>query len=195
MPDLTAPDVSAPDVSAPDVSAPDVSAPDVSAPDVSAPDPTAGGRMLVDAVTRQVVSRHPVDGREARSRDRMLVALGRLGDPLDRDADPTHVTGSALVCGPKGLLLLRHKRLDILVQPGGHLERGETPWEAARREGEEETGLTLRLVGDPGTARSGAVAPTSRAPRRARRRSRTRTSRPALRPRSGGRRRSGAPGG
>jgi 8-oxo-dGTP pyrophosphatase MutT (NUDIX family) len=69
------------------------------------------------------------------------VALGRLPRPFDREADPTHVTGSAVVVGPAGVLLHRHKRLGMWLQPGGHLEPGETPWEAARREAEEETGL------------------------------------------------------
>jgi 8-oxo-dGTP pyrophosphatase MutT (NUDIX family) len=77
----------------------------------------------------------------------MLVALARLERPFDSSSDPTHVTGSALICGSRGIVLLRHKRLGILVQPGGHLEPGESPWEAALREAVEETGLALRLAG------------------------------------------------
>ena len=96
---------------------------------------------LVAEVRAAVASLRPVDGREVRSRQRLLVALGRLPHPFDRQADPTHVTGSALVVGRPGVLLLHHKRIQIWVQPGGHLEAGETPWEAARRESEEETGL------------------------------------------------------
>jgi 8-oxo-dGTP pyrophosphatase MutT (NUDIX family) len=41
------------------------------------------------------------------------------------------------------VILHRHKRLSLWLQPGGHLEPGETPWAAAKREGEEETGLPL----------------------------------------------------
>jgi 8-oxo-dGTP pyrophosphatase MutT (NUDIX family) len=39
--------------------------------------------------------------------------------------------------------LHRHKRLGLWLQPGGHLEPEETPWDAAAREAEEETGLQL----------------------------------------------------
>ncbi|HMC41280.1 MAG TPA: NUDIX domain-containing protein, partial [Acidimicrobiales bacterium] len=104
---------------------------------------------LLAEVGRSVAARRPVDGREARSRHRFLVALGRLPAPFDRDADPTHVTGSAVVLGPDGILLHRHKRLGLWLQPGGHLEAGETPWAAARREAEEETGLTFRAWPGP----------------------------------------------
>jgi 8-oxo-dGTP pyrophosphatase MutT (NUDIX family) len=90
-----------------------------------------------------LINRLPVDGREERSRERTLVALGRLPHPFDQEADPTHVTGSAIVFGPRGVLLHRHKRLGLWLQPGGHLEPGESPWDAAMREAGEETGLDL----------------------------------------------------
>lgn len=94
-------------------------------------------------VAAAVAGHRPVDGREARARHRILVALDRLARPFDTEADPTHVTGSAVVVGPGGVLLHLHKRLGLWLQPGGHLEPGESPWEAARREAGEETGLVF----------------------------------------------------
>ena len=86
---------------------------------------------------------HPVDDREAGSVVAFLDALDRLPRPFDQDADPTHVTSSAIVIGPSGVVLLKHKRLGIWVQPGGHLEPGEELADGARREAAEETGLVL----------------------------------------------------
>jgi 8-oxo-dGTP pyrophosphatase MutT (NUDIX family) len=89
----------------------------------------------------------PVDDRETASIQRFLTAYDRLADPFDQDLDPVHVTGSGIVVGDRGVLLLKHKRLGIWLQPGGHVDPGETPWEAARRETEEETGLAARWRG------------------------------------------------
>jgi 8-oxo-dGTP pyrophosphatase MutT (NUDIX family) len=92
-------------------------------------------------VRRSVVERAPIDQAERDSIDRFLVEFDRLVDPLDQSLDPVHVTGSAIVVGPRGVVLLRHKRLGFWLQPGGHIDQGETPWEAALREAHEETGL------------------------------------------------------
>ncbi len=105
---------------------------------------------LLDVVEGQVGNRDPLDEREARSKRDVLAALSTLSAPFDRRADPTHVTGSGVVVGDRGVLLHLHRRLGIWVQPGGHLEMAETPWDAARRETAEETGLDVNLVGaDP----------------------------------------------
>jgi 8-oxo-dGTP pyrophosphatase MutT (NUDIX family) len=71
------------------------------------------------------------------------VARDTLDSPLDQRAGPEHVTGSAVVVGPRGTVLHMHKRLHRWLQPGGHLHPGEAPWEAALRESQEETGLVL----------------------------------------------------
>lgn len=88
-----------------------------------------------------VASRTPVDEREAQSIVRFLAELDRLERPFDEHADPVHVTGSAVVIGPRGVLLHLHKRLGLWLQPGGHIHDGETPEDAALREVQEETGF------------------------------------------------------
>ncbi|TDT17588.1 ADP-ribose pyrophosphatase YjhB (NUDIX family) [Ilumatobacter fluminis] len=105
---------------------------------------------LLELVRRTVTERDPIDDDEARSIERTLSEFDRLNDPLDQELDPVHVTGSAIVVGPRGVLLLKHKRLGLWLQPGGHIDPGESPWEAALREAEEETGLAVSFtdVGD-----------------------------------------------
>lgn len=73
----------------------------------------------------------------------MLDELERLAHPFDEDQDPTHVTASAIIVGRRGVVLHRHRRLHRWMQPGGHIDPGETPAEAALRESVEETGLVL----------------------------------------------------
>jgi len=84
----------------------------------------------------------PVDERERASVADFRAALPGLTRPFDQDSDLTHVTSSAIVVGPAGVLLLRHRRLGIWVQPGGHLEPGEDLAAGALREAAEETGLS-----------------------------------------------------
>ena len=114
---------------------------------------------LRTVVRAALVARTPVDERERTSIGRFLSELERLERPFDEDADPVHVTGSAIVLGPRGVLLLRHRRLGIWLQPGGHLDAGETPWDAALREAGEETGLAVRFAGAPLDAVAGDGVP------------------------------------
>jgi len=94
--------------------------------------------------TRRLLAAHaPIDGREAESLARIVAELDRLRAPFDEDVDLTHVTGSAVVVGRRGVLLLVHRRLGFWMQPGGHVESGETPWDAAAREAREETGVLV----------------------------------------------------
>lgn len=41
------------------------------------------------------------------------------------------------------LLLHMHKKLHVLLQPGGHVELGENPWQAIEHELREESGYTF----------------------------------------------------
>jgi 8-oxo-dGTP pyrophosphatase MutT (NUDIX family) len=97
----------------------------------------------VAALYAAVEAHRPADAREEHAREEMLTGLASLGHPFDRHADVTHVTASAVVVGPRGVLLHRHRRLHRWLQPGGHLDPDEATADAARREGVEETGLPL----------------------------------------------------
>jgi 8-oxo-dGTP pyrophosphatase MutT (NUDIX family) len=91
---------------------------------------------------RALVEGHePASAREVASRERFLAELDALDDPCDEHGGPTHVTASAIVVGRRGTVLHLHKRLGIWMQPGGHIDHGETPDMAARREATEELGL------------------------------------------------------
>ena len=48
------------------------------------------------------------------------------------------------------VLLLYHAKLGLWLPPGGHVEHGELPDDAAVREVLEETGVRCRLVGEYG---------------------------------------------
>ena len=99
-------------------------------------DPEVIGRLR-QTIARQV----PVDARHAAAVTQFLAALDTLADPLNQHVDSTHVTASAVVVGARGTVLHRHKRLGLWLQPGGHIDAGETPEDAVLREVHEETGL------------------------------------------------------
>lgn len=101
----------------------------------------ASGRAdLVHALRRH----EPADAAEARDRERFLEFVGRHPDPFDRRIVEGHLTGSAVVMSGDGqrVLLVRHRKLQRWLQPGGHAEPGEGSGEqVALREAREEAGL------------------------------------------------------
>ncbi|MEI6266544.1 MAG: NUDIX domain-containing protein [bacterium] len=60
-----------------------------------------------------------------------------------------HFTASALVFNSAGhILLLKHKKLGVWLDPGGHIESDETPDDAIVREVKEETGLDVEIISE-----------------------------------------------
>lgn len=86
--------------------------------------------------------------------ERLLALLQQPGDVFARGhLDPGHFTASAFVLCPDAtrLLMIRHPKLGRWLQPGGHIEAGDLGClEAARREAEEETGVTGLQLLQPG---------------------------------------------
>jgi 8-oxo-dGTP pyrophosphatase MutT (NUDIX family) len=67
-------------------------------------------------------------------------------DPFSRSNLIGHITASGLVIDFDKVLLIRHPYLGLWIQPGGHIDDGETPESAAIRETQEETGVLCELV-------------------------------------------------
>jgi 8-oxo-dGTP pyrophosphatase MutT (NUDIX family) len=59
-----------------------------------------------------------------------------------------HFVATGYVVYRERTLLLLHKKLGLWLPPGGHIDEGELPEEAALREVREETGLDVEIVGD-----------------------------------------------
>lgn len=60
--------------------------------------------------------------------------------------DEKHFTGSAILITqeiPRKVLLVHHKKHNVWIQPGGHLEIYENPVEGTIREVKEETGIDI----------------------------------------------------
>jgi 8-oxo-dGTP diphosphatase len=57
-------------------------------------------------------------------------------------------TASAIVVHNKKVLLIHHKKLNLWMCPGGHVEPSEDPVEAVVREVLEETGHSVSVIGE-----------------------------------------------
>jgi len=100
----------------------------------------------VAALAAEFVAHVPIDDEETLAIAHLRRLLSSDEDPFARATLPAHVTASAVVLDPRHrvVLLHLHRRLDRWLQPGGHIEPGERPEDAAVRETLEETGVVAR---------------------------------------------------
>jgi 8-oxo-dGTP pyrophosphatase MutT (NUDIX family) len=101
--------------------------------------------MLVAALASLEAADHAEDA----DRNATVELLESVPRPFDEGAQLEHVTASGFVLSSLGVVLHRHRHLGIWVQPGGHVEPGEQPAVAARREVLEETGLAATHLEPP----------------------------------------------
>lgn len=106
--------------------------------------------MTRGEVQQLLLARDPADEKEEADRRAMLAFLDGLPAPFSREQEGAHFTASALVIGEQGrTALVHHRKLDIWVQPGGHLDPGDASiGAAALREVREELGLDGTLVSE-----------------------------------------------
>lgn len=57
-----------------------------------------------------------------------------------------HFTASGIIIDEEKVLLVHHKKLDVWLYPGGHIEENENPDETLLREVKEETGLEVEII-------------------------------------------------
>ena len=109
------------------------------------------GPTLREQVSMALETHKSSDERERGFVERMKSLARGVEDPFSRASfEPGHFTASAFVLSPCGgrLLLILHSKLDLWLQPGGHIDETDSSLvDAARREAQEETGLRgLRTV-------------------------------------------------
>jgi 8-oxo-dGTP diphosphatase len=69
-------------------------------------------------------------------------------EPIDYHRYGGHFTASAVVIAHEHILLIHHKRIKAWLPPGGHIDDGEMPHEAAVREVLEETGVLVEVLSE-----------------------------------------------
>ena len=97
-------------------------------------------RQALSALIEQYAGQHP---EEAVTCERLLQFVRSHPDCFSRSCVPGHVTSSAWLFDTTGkrVLLTHHKKLDIWVQLGGHMEGEARVLDSALREAREESGI------------------------------------------------------
>ncbi len=72
----------------------------------------------------------------------------KLENPFSRSNQAGHITASGLVINDDKVLLIFHPYIKQWMQPGGHIDEGERPVEAAIREVFEETGVVCEPLNE-----------------------------------------------
>lgn len=87
---------------------------------------------------RSYIKQHEFDNKEA-----LEQFLNSGEDLYSRQNEWGHFTGSAWIVNKdmSKVLLILHGKYKIWVSPGGHVDPGETPFEASLRETQEEVGI------------------------------------------------------
>lgn len=89
-----------------------------------------------------------LESHERANAEPALSLIRESEDPFSRSNLSGHITGSAFVVdvAESKALLIHHAALGIWIQPGGHVDPGERPVDAALRETLEETGVAGKLL-------------------------------------------------
>ena len=100
---------------------------------------------ILPAWAEPIVRFQPGDAREAQEQRMILEMIDRLGDAiLTRESEIAHMTASSIIVSPdrRRTLMAFHRIYNSWAWTGGHAD-GESDFEAvARREAQEETGIS-----------------------------------------------------
>jgi 8-oxo-dGTP diphosphatase len=110
----------------------------------------SGPAGLRGSIGQLIADIDPYDEVEADHR-RQALAWVHSGQPLFRTDPPDrpnpHLVSYFPVCAPghRSVLLAHHRKADLWLPPGGHVEPGEHPQSTVVREAAEELGLVARF--------------------------------------------------
>lgn len=102
----------------------------------------------IDTNIIEILCNYVAKSNEERLICKNLVEDGRIKELTSRANFPAHLTASAIIVDQyaERVLLIKHKNLDMWLQPGGHVEQGESLPLAALREAAEECGLAYKSI-------------------------------------------------